>query len=115
MDEFQQGELVNRKLGKRCQKGHRATTPLEVVGVDIGYGDGVAVGGAKYVLALVDQCITETFVYPMQGLSGGDVCEALWKFFIDAGGFPRTIQCDFDHRLIGGRAAALLQSHGTSI
>ena len=46
---------------------------------------------------------------------GGDVCEAFWKFFIDAGGFPRTIQCDFDPRLIGGRAAALLRSHGTTI
>ena len=51
----------------------------------------------------------------MQGSSGPDVCEALWKFFIDAGGFPKTIQCDFDPCLIGGKAAALLQSHGTRV
>ena len=49
----------------------------------------------------------------MQGSSGSNVCEALWKFFIDAGGFPKVTQCDFDPKLIGGKAAALLCSHGT--
>ena len=63
----------------------------------------------------MDQCITNSFVYGMHGSSGADVCEALWKFFIDAGGFPKTLQTDFDTRLIGGKAAALLQSHGTRI
>ena len=33
------GKLVNRKWGKRCCKGSKATVPLEVVGMDIGYGD----------------------------------------------------------------------------
>jgi len=102
------GELVNRKRGQRKRKGKRAASPLEVVGMDIGYGKGTLLGGYKYVLLLVDQCTTESFVYGMHGSSGADVCEALWKFFIDAGGFPKTIQCDFDPRLIGGKAAALL-------
>ena len=48
----------------------------------------------------------------MHGTSGADVVEALWKFFIDAGGFPRTIQCNFDPRFIGGKAISLLRSHG---
>ena len=43
------------------------------------------------------------------------MCEALWEFFIDAGGFPDTIQCDFDPRLIGDKTAALLCTHGTRI
>ena len=73
--------------------------------MDIGYGKGVVVGGYKYILILVDQCTTNSFVYSMHGCSGDDVCKALWKFFIDAGGFPRTIQCDFDSCLIGGKAA----------
>ena len=86
-----------------------------MVGCDIGYGDGISVGGSKYVLVLVNQCSTNSFVYGMHGLSGADVCEALWKFFIDAGGFLKTLQCDFDTRLIGEKAAALLCSHGTRI
>ena len=102
------GELVNRKRGKRQRKGSKATVPLEVVGMDIEYGEGTAYGGSKYVLVLVDQCTSNSFVYGMQGSSGADVGETLWKFFIDAGGFLKTIQCDFDPRLIGGKAAALL-------
>ena len=51
----------------------------------------------------------------MHGSSGADVCEALWKFFIDAGGFLKTLQYDFDLQSIGGKAAALLWSHGTRI
>ena len=74
------GELVNRKQEKRRQKGHRATVPLEVVGMDIIYGDGPAIGSHKYVLFLVDQCTTETFIYKMSGSSGSDVCEGLWNF-----------------------------------
>ena len=70
-----------------------------MVGCDIGYGDGVSVGSSKYVLVLVDQCTTNSIVYGMHGSSGADVCEALWKFFIDVGGFPKILQCDFDTRL----------------
>ena len=76
--------------------------------MDIGYGEGTAYGGSKYVLVLVDQCTSNSFVYGMQGSSSANVCEALWKFFIDADGFPKTIQCGFDPRLIGGKAASLL-------
>ena len=109
------GSLVNKKRGKRRRHGKRATVPLEVVGMDIGYGDDVSIGGFKYVLILIDQCTRNSFVYGMHGSSGADVSEALWKFFIDAGGFPRTLQCDFDNRIIGGKAAALLRSHGVNI
>ena len=77
--------------------------------MDIAYGDGIAVGGSKYVLPLVDFCTSQSFVYGMKGCSGSDVCEALWKFFIDAGGFPQTLQCDFDPKIIGRKAAELLR------
>ena len=74
--------MVNRKRGKQQRKGSKATVPLEVVGMDIGYGDGASYGGSKYVLVLVDQCTTNSFVYGMQGSSGADACEALWIFLL---------------------------------
>ena len=83
--------------------------------MDIGYSDGTSYSESKYVLVLVEQCTTNSFVYGMQGSSGVDVCEALWNFFINAGGFPHTIQCNFDPRLIGRKAAALLNTHGTRV
>ena len=109
------GELVNRKRGKRYRKVSKVTVPLEVVGCDIGYNDGISVSGATYVLMLVDQCTKNSFVYSMYGSSGADICEALWKFSIDANGFPKALLCDFDLQLIRGKAAALLQLHNTRI
>ena len=83
--------------------------------MDVGYGYDASVGGYKYVLVLVDQCTRHSFLYGMNGSSGNDITEALWKFFINAGGFPKTIQCNFDTRFIGGKAATLMRSHGTAI
>ena len=83
--------------------------------MDLGYSDSTAVGGSKYVLVLVDQCTTHSFIYGMQDLSGTNVCEVLYKFLIDAGGFPETLKCNFDPRLTRGKATALLCSHGTRL
>ena len=33
------GSLINNKRGKRKRKGTPATSPLKVVGMDIGYGE----------------------------------------------------------------------------
>ena len=77
--------------------------------MDISYGDSNAIG------KLVDQCTTNSSIYGIHGASGADVCEALCNFFINAGGFLKTILCNFDWRLIGGNAAALLCTHGTRI
>ena len=47
-------ELVNHKRGKGHRQGSKATVPLEVVDMDIGYGDRASYSGSKYVLVLVD-------------------------------------------------------------
>ena len=83
--------------------------------MDIGYGDDTAVGRSKYILVLVDQCTTNCFVYGMYRSSGADVCEALCKLFINAGSFPKTLQCNFDPRLIDDKAALLLCTHNTRV
>jgi len=110
------GRLVNIKRGRRRKKaGSKVTSPLQVVGMDIGYGVPGGPGGHKYVLVLVDKCTTHTWTYGMHGTSGADIQEALWKFFIEAGGFPQTMQCDFDPRFVRGRAIKLLRSHGCRV
>ena len=83
--------------------------------MDIGYSDGASYGGRKYVLILVDQC-TMFFLYM--------VCKDLWvpmclkhygNFSLMLGAFPDTIQFNFDPRLVGGKATALLCTHVTRI
>ena len=51
------GSLVNHKQGKRKQKGTPATSPLEVVGMDISYGEADSPGGYKYVSHLSMECM----------------------------------------------------------
>ena len=71
------GLLVNHKQDKCKQKGTPVTSPLEVGGMDIGYGESNSPGGYKYVLVLVDKCTSNTFVYGIHGTSGADVIDAL--------------------------------------
>ena len=79
------------------------------------YGPSTSPGGFKHAPVLVDYCTRYTWVYGMSGTSGTAIQEALWKFFCDAGGFPRRIQCNFDPRFPGGAAKALLQAHGCRV
>eukprot|EP00531_Pseudo-nitzschia_arenysensis_P008906 CAMPEP_0116127296 /NCGR_PEP_ID=MMETSP0329-20121206/6769_1 /TAXON_ID=697910 /ORGANISM="Pseudo-nitzschia arenysensis, Strain B593" /LENGTH=2217 /DNA_ID=CAMNT_0003621395 /DNA_START=65 /DNA_END=6718 /DNA_ORIENTATION=- len=109
------GRLVNRRRGRRQKESETPTYPKSLVGMDIGYGPSTSPGGYKYVLVLVDKCTSHTWIYGMGGTSGADIQEALWRFFVDIDGFPGTIQCDFDPRFLGGKAKALLQSHGCRI
>ena len=56
------GSLVNHKQGKRKRKGTPATSPLEILGMNIGYVQSDSPGGYKHVLVLVDKCTSNTFL-----------------------------------------------------
>eukprot|EP00536_Pseudo-nitzschia_multiseries_P009641 jgi/Psemu1/23811/gm1.23811_g len=74
--------------------------PLDIFGMDNGYGKSASPGDHKFALLLVDHC-TPTYTW-----------EAIWKFFADAGGFPRHIQCNHNIQFLGGNAMlTLLRSH----
>jgi hypothetical protein len=40
------------------------------------------------------------------------IVDALWRFFIDAGGFPKCIHCHFDKHLIQDNVGRLLAANG---
>jgi hypothetical protein len=79
--------------------------------MDIGYGDGVSPGGYRYCLMLVDHKTRKTWIYRLPDMGGNSLCDALWRFFIDADGFSRQIQSDFDPKFVGGHVARLLRTH----
>ena len=54
--------------------------------MDIGYGDGTSPGGFKYNLLLVDRTTCKTWVYGLCDMNGSTIADAIWSFFIDAGG-----------------------------
>jgi hypothetical protein len=56
--------------------------------MDIGYGKGTSPGGHKYALTLVDLAMHHVWVYGLHTKGAASVIDALWSFFIDAGGIP---------------------------
>ena len=109
------GEIANRPKGKRGKKLKHRNQPLQLVGMDIGYGNGTSPGGVNYMLILVDAEIGHMWIYGLHGTTEEDVMTALWRFFLDAGRSPRTIQCNFDKRFLGKKVSRLLMSHGIKV
>jgi hypothetical protein len=61
---------------------------------------------------LVDQYSRKTWCYGLKDLTSPSISDAFWRFFMDAGGFPRRIQCDFDQKFLGGPTNRLFRSKG---
>jgi hypothetical protein len=104
------GDVVNIQRGHKGKSLTRPKTALDVVGMDIGYGDGTSPGGFKYTLLLVDRTTHKTWVYGLRDMNGSMIADAIWSFFI-----PRRIQCDFDPRFLGGKVRRLLTSRGIRV
>jgi transposase InsO family protein len=93
----------------------RPKTTLHTVGMDIGYGEGTSPGGYKYALTLVDFATRHTWVYGLRTKSSECIIDALWCFYIDAGGFPTRIRCDFDSSFVKGKVYSFLRRKGIRV
>ena len=109
------GDVVNIKRGPSGSALPRPTSALHRVGVDIGFGDGVSPGGFRYCLMLVDQYSRKTWCYGLKDLASTSFIAAFWRFFVDSGGIPRILQCDFDQKFLGGPTNKLLTSKGIRV
>jgi hypothetical protein len=63
----------------------------------------------------VDLATRYTWTYSLTDLSGDTIVDALWRFFVDAGGFPRRLRCDFNRLFLAGSGGRLLRSHAVCI
>ena len=109
------GDVVNIKRGPSGSALPRPTSALHRVGVDIGFGDGVSPGGFRYCLMLVDQYSRKTWCYGLKDLASPSIIAVFWRFFVDSGGIPRILQCDFDQKFLGGPTNKLLTSKGIRV
>ena len=75
--------------------------------VDIDFGPTRAIGGALYVLTLVDKRSRHTFIYPLRNLKS-DLLEAFDQFMVDCDGNCEAIRTDFDQKMIGGEVRKYL-------
>jgi hypothetical protein len=88
---------------------------LHTVGMDIGYGKGTSPGRHKYALTLVDLATCHTWVYGLHTKGAESIIDALWSFFIDAGGIPKRICCNFDSSFVKGQVYAFLRRKGIRV
>jgi hypothetical protein len=65
----------------------------------------------SYCLMLLNRAAHKTWVNGLKDMNGKTISDALWRFLVDARGFPRWIQCDFDPKFMGGKVRKLLNSH----
>jgi hypothetical protein len=109
-----QGHLTLGDITTIARNNHdkllqRPPKSLHTVGMDIGYGEGTSPGGYKYVLTLVDFATRYTWTYGLKNKTAKSVIDALWSFFVDAGGIPSRIRCDFDSSFVKGKVHAFLK------
>ena len=83
------GDVANIKISRRNKEPiPRPPNFLDVVHMDIGYGDCKSVGGSGYVLLLVDQATRFSWVYALHSLNHKEILSVLLQFVVDAGATP---------------------------
>ena len=81
---------------------------LDIVHMDIAFGDCMAVGGARYALILVDRATRYNWVFSLKSLSSADIITALKLFRAEAGRLATEFRCDCDEKLFGSAIRSFL-------
>jgi hypothetical protein len=88
---------------------------LDVVHVDIAFGDCISVGGFCYALILVDRATRYNWVYDLMDLSSDSILSALRYFKTDAGSYACCFRLDCDAKLFGMRIREHLINNDSNI
>jgi hypothetical protein len=76
---------------------------LDVVHMEIAFGDCVSVGGFRYTLILVDRATRYNWVYGLKDLLAGSILSPLRYFKADAGSYAGCFRSGCDTKLFGTR------------
>ncbi len=88
---------------------------LNIVHVDIAFGDCVLVGGFRYSLVFVDQATHYNWVFGLKDLSSASILAAFCLFRADAGSYARCFRCDCDAKLFGTKIREHLIDNASNI
>jgi hypothetical protein len=93
-----------------------ASKYLDIVHVDIAFGDCVSVGGYKFALIFVDRATRYNWTFGLKSLQHNDIHAAFLVAFRDeAGSFARQFRCDCDEKLFGSAVRSFLHTNHSSI
>jgi hypothetical protein len=88
---------------------------LDIVHLDIAFGDCMSVGGFKYALIFVDRATRFNWCFGLKSLHHNDIIAAFMAFHSDAGSLARHFQCDCDEKLFGSHVRSFLHLDHSSI
>ena len=88
---------------------------LDVVHVDIAFGDCVSMGGFRYALIFVNWATRYNWVFGLKDLSKESILLAFCLFRADAGSYARCFHCDCDPKLFGTMIKVHLFDHDSNI
>ncbi len=88
---------------------------LDIIHMDIAFGNCVSVGFFHYALILVDRATRYNWVYGLKDLSGDSILLALCNFKADAGSYARCFHSDCDAKLFGKHIPEHLINHNSNI
>ena len=88
---------------------------LDVVHIDIAFGDCMSIGGYKYALIFVDRATRFNWCFGLKSLHHDDIILAFLAFRAEAGNLARQFRCDCDDKLFGSHIRSFLHLERSSI
>jgi len=88
---------------------------LDIVHVDIAFGDCMSVGGYKYALIFVDCATQFNWCFGLKSLHHDGIIAAFMAFQAEAGNIARQFPCDCDEKLFGSHIRSFLHLESSSI
>ena len=92
-----------------------ATKYLDVVHLDIAFGDCMSVGSFKYTLIFVDRATRYNWCFGLKSLQHDDIITAFLAFWSKAGSLAKQFCCDCDEKLFGSHIHSFLHLKRSSI
>ncbi len=74
---------------------------LDVVHVDIAFGDCISIGGFKYALVFVDRATRFNWLFGLKSLHHNKILAAFRDFRVEAGSLAQQFRCDCKEKLFG--------------
>ena len=88
---------------------------LDIVHVDITFGDCVSVGGYKFALIFADCATRYNWTFGLKSLQHNDIQAAFLAFCDKAGSLACQFRCNCDEKLFGSTVRSFLHSNNSSI
>ena len=83
--------------------------------MDIGFGDTIAGGGARYCLMFVDRATRYNWVFALKTLSASFICDVFNFVCVQAGWFAKCFHADCDDKLLGLTIKSYLTENNSDI